>query len=112
MASITRLLRVSGAQKYLAAEASADFLQYTADMGYEMVAAFRILLHAKGIARLAEETGYSHKQIARVFDDRPTLTVIFAVLDAFGLELAARPRLITHARPAKRKIHYNITEQE
>ena len=54
--------------------------------------ALGVVARAKGMARIAEETGLSREQLYRSFskDGNPTLKTTLAVMGALGIELTAK----------------------
>ena len=65
----------------------------TGDASY-IAKAIGVVARAKGISRIAKETGLSREQLYRSFSERgnPTLKTTLAVARALGLELTARER--------------------
>ena len=68
----------------------ADALE-TGDSGY-IAKTLGIVARAKGMAKIAEETGLSREQLYRSFSERgnPTLKTTMAVLKALGVQLTAK----------------------
>ena len=52
-----------------------------------------IVARAKGMTKIAEQTGLSREQLYRSFsqEGNPTLTTTLAVMDAIGFDLAGKP---------------------
>jgi probable addiction module antidote protein len=63
----------------------------TGDAGY-IAHALGVVARAKGMARIAKETGLSREQLYRSFsvNGNPTLRTTIAVMKALGIELAAK----------------------
>ncbi len=70
----------------------ADALE-TGDAGF-IARALGIVARARGMARIAEETGLSREQLYRSFSEQgnPTLKTTLAVLNALGITLTATVR--------------------
>ena len=65
----------------------------TADTAY-IAHALGVAARAKGMSKIAEETGLSREQLYRAFSARgnPTLKTTLAVMRALGLEMTAKWR--------------------
>ena len=63
----------------------------TGDAGY-IAKCVGVVARAKGMARIANETGLSREQLYRSFSDtgNPTLKTTLAVMNALGFELTAK----------------------
>jgi probable addiction module antidote protein len=63
----------------------------TADAGY-IAHALGVVARAKGMARIAEQTGLSREQLYRSLSEQgnPTLKTTIAVMRALGIELTAK----------------------
>ncbi|MGY0197287.1 addiction module antidote protein [Leptothrix sp. BB-4] len=63
----------------------------TQDAGY-IAQALGVAARARGMTRVAAETGLSREQLYRSFsgDGNPTLKTLLAVMKALGIELGAR----------------------
>jgi probable addiction module antidote protein len=64
----------------------------TNDSGY-IAHALGVVARAKGMAKLAVQTGLSREQLYRSFSENgnPTLRTTLAVMKALGIELSAKP---------------------
>ncbi|MDF0490691.1 putative addiction module antidote protein [Sphingomonas sp. H39-1-10] len=90
------------ASKYLTttedhAELLSDALE-TKHAGY-IAAALGTVAKSRGIAQLAAETGLSRQALHKALSENgnPTLDTILRVVDALGLQLAAKPQEVEHA---------------
>jgi probable addiction module antidote protein len=65
----------------------------TGDAGY-IAYALGVVARARGMARIAQETGLSREQLYRSFSERgnPTLRTTLTIMRALGLEMTARPK--------------------
>ncbi|WP_312583841.1 addiction module antidote protein [Atlantibacter sp.] len=75
----------------------ADALE-TGDAAY-IAKAIGVVARAKGMARIASETGLSREQLYRSFSDQgnPTLKTTLSVMKALGIELTTKRSLTLHA---------------
>ncbi|WP_312074104.1 addiction module antidote protein [Atlantibacter sp.] len=75
----------------------ADALE-TGDAAY-IAKAIGVVARAKGMARIASETGLSREQLYRSFSDQgnPTLKTTLSVMKALGIELTTKRSLTPHA---------------
>jgi len=64
----------------------------TSDAGY-IAHALGVVARAKGMTRIAGQTGLSREQLYRSFSERgnPTLKTTLAVMKALGIDLTAKP---------------------
>ena len=95
-------VRDFAASKYLTttedhAELLSDALE-TKHAGY-IAAALGTVAKSRGIAQLAAETGLSRQALHKALSENgnPTLDTILRVVDALGLQLAAKPQEVEHA---------------
>lgn len=101
MASVKALPRFDAAEYLDNDEAVAIFMSEamgTADPTY-IAHAFGIVARAKGMSKIAEDTGLSREQLYRSFSENgnPTLKTVLSVMKSLGLELRAQPRAKKHA---------------
>lgn len=100
-----RKLPLFDAAKYLDSdEARAAYLSAameTGDAGF-IADAIGIVARAKGIAKIAVDTGLSREQLYRSFSKsgNPTLRTLFSVMKCLGLGLQAQPLRKRKRRPA------------
>jgi probable addiction module antidote protein len=95
MASVKELPQFDAAKYLDDNEATAAFLSDALQTGDSLYIshAFGIVARAKGMARIAEETGLAREQLYRSFSENgnPTLKTLLAVMKTFGVELSAQP---------------------
>ncbi|MDX3928787.1 MAG: putative addiction module antidote protein [Shinella sp.] len=94
-----KLTSYDPAEDLLSDEAMAIFMTVafeTNDVGY-IAHALGVVARAKGMSRVASDTGLSREQLYRSFskDGNPTLRTTIAVMRALGMELTAKP--VPHA---------------
>jgi probable addiction module antidote protein len=67
----------------------------TGDANY-IAKAMGVVARAKGMTKLAEETGLSREQLYKSFSEKrnPTLKTILAVMGALGMVLTARVQVV------------------
>jgi probable addiction module antidote protein len=95
VASVKTLPRFDAAKYLDNVEVVAVYLSEALKSGDQafIAHAFGDVARAKGVARIAEETGLAREQLYRSFSEsgNPTLKTLLAVMKSFGVELSAHP---------------------
>lgn len=68
----------------------------TGDAAY-IAKALGVVARAKGMTEIAKKTGFSREQLYRSFSERgnPTLKTTLAVMRALGVEMTAKPHVVS-----------------
>ena len=68
----------------------------TGDAAY-IAKALGVVARAKGMTEIAKKTGFSREQLYRSFSERgnPTLKTTLAVMRALGVEMMAKPHVVS-----------------